>query len=72
MNPLQTILAVLIATGIPAVFLLIIYTLDLYASRTFRLVLLCFGWGAIGAFGLAYVTNSSSNSAIARERSLPT
>jgi len=58
MNPLQTVLAVLIAAGIPAVFLLIIYTLDLYASRTFRLVLVCFGWGALGAFGLAYAANT--------------
>jgi RsiW-degrading membrane proteinase PrsW (M82 family) len=57
MNPLQTLLAALIAVGIPGVFLLIIYTLDLYASRTFRLVMLCFGWGAIGGLGLAYGFN---------------
>ncbi|MEA3396621.1 MAG: PrsW family glutamic-type intramembrane protease [Chloroflexota bacterium] len=58
MNPLQTVLAVLIAAGAPAAFLLIIYTLDLYASRTFRLVVLCFGWGAVGAFGLSYLLNT--------------
>ncbi len=58
MNPLQTVLAVLIAAGTPAAFLLIIYTLDLYASRTFRLVVLCFGWGAVGAFGLSYLLNT--------------
>ena len=34
----MTVIAVLIAVGIPAVFLFVIYTLDLYASRTFRLV----------------------------------
>ena len=55
---IQTILAVVIAAGIPALFLLLIYTLDLYASRAFRLVVLCFGWGAVGAFGLAYLTNT--------------
>ncbi len=58
MNLLQTVLAVLIAAGTPAAFLLLIYTLDLYASRTFRLVVLCFGWGAVGAFGLSYLLNT--------------
>ncbi len=58
MSLLQTVLAVLIAAGAPAALLLIIYTLDLYASRTFRLVMLCFGWGAVGAFGLSYLLNT--------------
>jgi RsiW-degrading membrane proteinase PrsW (M82 family) len=55
---IQIILALAIAAGIPALFLLLIYTLDLYASRAFRLVVLCFGWGAVGAFGLAYLINT--------------
>jgi RsiW-degrading membrane proteinase PrsW (M82 family) len=55
---IQTVLAVVIAAGIPALFLLLIYTLDLYASRAFRLVVLCFGWGALGAFGLSYLINT--------------
>ena len=54
----QIALAVLIAFGIPSVFLLVIYTLDLYASRTFRLVMLCFGWGAVGGLGLSYLFNT--------------
>lgn len=58
MTPLQVFLAGLIAIGIPGIFLLIIYTLDLYASRTFRLVLICFLWGAIGGLGLAYLFNT--------------
>ncbi|MGC9395834.1 MAG: PrsW family glutamic-type intramembrane protease [Anaerolineae bacterium] len=53
MNPL----AILLAAGIPAIFLLIIYTQDLYASRTFRLVLLCFAWGALGGVGLSFLFN---------------
>jgi RsiW-degrading membrane proteinase PrsW (M82 family) len=57
-TPLQTVLASVFAVAIPAVFLLIIYTLDLYASRTFRLVMLCFAWGGIGGVGLAYVFNT--------------
>jgi len=52
------VLAAPIAIGVPAAFLFLIYTLDLYASRTFRLVVLCFGWGAVGAFGLSYLINS--------------
>lgn len=55
---IQTVLATLIAIGIPALFLLLIYTLDLYASRTFGLVMLCFGWGAVGAFSMAYGINT--------------
>ena len=54
MNPL----ALLLAAGIPAIFLLIIYTQDLYASRTFRLVLLCFAWGALGGVGLSFLFNT--------------
>jgi RsiW-degrading membrane proteinase PrsW (M82 family) len=57
-NPLQIVLASVFAVAIPAVFLLIIYTLDLYASRTFRLVMLCFAWGGIGGVGLAYLFNT--------------
>jgi RsiW-degrading membrane proteinase PrsW (M82 family) len=57
-SPLQIVLASAFAIAIPAVFLLIIYTLDLYASRTFRLVMLCFAWGGIGGVGLAYMFNT--------------
>ena len=58
MNPVQTVIALLIATGIPIIFLVVIYTLDLYASRAFRLVLICFAWGGLGGLGLSYVFNS--------------
>jgi RsiW-degrading membrane proteinase PrsW (M82 family) len=55
---IDTIVPILISIGIPAVFLLLIYTLDLYASRTFMLVLLCFAWGAIGGLGLSFAFNT--------------
>ncbi len=58
MNSLQIVLAVVIAFGIPSMFLLVIYALDLYASRTFRLVMLCFGWGGVGGLGLSYLFNT--------------
>lgn len=54
----QSILAALIAVGIPIVFLVIIYMLDLYASRTFALVLICALWGALGGLGLSFLFNT--------------
>lgn len=57
-SSLLVVLAVLFAVGVPAIFLLVIYTLDMYASRTFQLVLLCFAWGAVGGVGLAYLFNT--------------
>ncbi len=54
----MNVLAILLAAGIPTIFLLIIYTQDLYASRTFRLVLLCFAWGALGGVGLSFLFNT--------------
>ncbi len=51
-------MATLIAIGIPLLFLLLIYVLDLYASSTFRLVIVCFAWGAIGGAGLSYLVNT--------------
>lgn len=58
MNALETVLAALLAIGIPLLFLILIYTLDLYAFSTFRLVLRCFAWGGLGGIGLAYLINS--------------
>jgi RsiW-degrading membrane proteinase PrsW (M82 family)/rRNA-processing protein FCF1 len=52
------VMALLIAVGVPGAFLLAIYRLDLYASRTFKLVLLSFGWGAVGSVTLAYLINT--------------
>ena len=52
----MNIVALVIATAIPLIFLYVIYALDLYKVGTFRFVLLCSVWGAI-AFGLAYYWN---------------
>jgi RsiW-degrading membrane proteinase PrsW (M82 family) len=51
------VIAALIAVGIPLIFLIVIYTMDLYASRSFKLVVLCFFWGALGAYGIAAAVN---------------
>lgn len=52
------IVALAIATIVPLVFLYVIYTLDLYGTGSFRLIMACFVWGGV-AFGLAYVINSA-------------
>ena len=50
------IIAILVASAIPLVFLFVIYGLDLYKTGEFRSVILCFIWGGI-AFGGAYYIN---------------
>jgi len=65
-SPFNTALAMIISIGPPAVFLVLIYTLDLYASRTFKLVLGCSIWGASGAFGLALLVNTYLSPHLAR------
>lgn len=49
-------IALLIATAFPLIFLTIIYTQDLYKTRAFSTVLLCFVWG-VASFGAAWVSN---------------
>ncbi|HEX2988481.1 MAG TPA: PrsW family intramembrane metalloprotease [Chloroflexota bacterium] len=51
------ILAVVAAVAIPLVFLYLVRWLDLYASGSFRLVVLCLVWGCV-AFALAYNINT--------------
>lgn len=48
--------ALLIATIIPFIVLMVIRALDLYQTGGFRSVALCFVWGGV-AYGLAYVAN---------------
>ena len=50
------IIALIVATLVPLIFLYIIYTLDLYKVGAFRYVLMCFVSGGI-AFALASVIN---------------
>lgn len=67
---INTIIALLISAGIPALFLILIYTLDFYASRTFRLVLISSAWGAIGGFTLSLLTNTFVAPHLARRLTL--
>jgi len=51
------LLAALVAVIIPLIFLLLVRRLDLYASGSFRAVLICMGWGIV-AFLAAYQVNN--------------
>ena len=58
MESVQIWLAVSISVILPGLCLIIIYSLDLYSSSSFRFVLLSFGWGGVGGLGLAYLLNT--------------
>ncbi len=53
-----TILAYLISIAIPLSASYVIVLLDLFGTGKRSTILTCLGWGAIGAFGLAYFANS--------------
>lgn len=57
------IIPVIVAIVIPIGFLYLVRWLDLYASGSFKTVLLCFGWGLV-AFFLALQINSGALSII--------
>lgn len=52
----MSVIALILATAIPLVFLYVIYTLDLYKTGTFRYVAMCFISGGL-AFAAAYFIN---------------
>lgn len=54
---LVRIIAYLIAVGIPALSVYIIFTQDLFGTGKRTTVLACLVWGVFGAFGLAYAFN---------------
>lgn len=57
MSP-ATLIAFLIAIAIPIAAVYVIFALDLFGTGKRSTILLCLGWGAVGAFGLAYLLNS--------------
>lgn len=52
----STLIAHVIAIAIPALTIYLFYAFDLYGTGRISTVLLSFGWGAIGAFGIANLT----------------
>jgi RsiW-degrading membrane proteinase PrsW (M82 family)/CRP-like cAMP-binding protein len=53
----STLIAYVIAAAIPAFAVYLIQALDLFQTAKFKTLLICVLWGAIGAFGLAYIIN---------------
>lgn len=53
------LLAAGIGVAVPLIFLYLIYTLDLYASGSFYVIISCFLWG-IGSFFVAYQLNTAA------------
>jgi RsiW-degrading membrane proteinase PrsW (M82 family) len=50
------IIALIVATAIPLIFLYILYSLDLYKTGAFGYIVLCFLWGGLAFLG-AYLIN---------------
>src|SRR5258708_35168719 len=53
------IISYIIAIAVPAFAIYMFFALDLYGTGKGSTVLIALVWGAIGAFGLAYVINSA-------------
>ncbi len=54
-----TLIAYLIAIAIPAFTVYLFIALDVFGTGKMSTILLCLGWGAIGAFFLAYTINNA-------------
>jgi RsiW-degrading membrane proteinase PrsW (M82 family)/CRP-like cAMP-binding protein len=52
------LLAYVLAVAIPVFYIYIIFTLDFFGTTKRSIILFSALWGAIGAFGLAYIVNS--------------
>lgn len=53
------LIAYIIAIGIPVLAIYMIDAFDLFGTGKISTVLMCIGWGAVGAFGAAYYINTS-------------
>lgn len=60
----SNLIAYLIAIAIPAFSIYLIFALDLFGTGRKSTIFACLGWGAIGAFGLTYLINTSVNNAL--------
>jgi RsiW-degrading membrane proteinase PrsW (M82 family)/CRP-like cAMP-binding protein len=54
-----TIIAYIIAIGIPIFTVYLFIALDVFGTGKISTILWCMGWGAAGAFGLAYMLNTA-------------
>ncbi len=62
-----TIIAYLLTVAIPALSVYLIFALDLFGTGKRSTVLTSVAWGAVGAFGLAWVINNASIEAFGYE-----
>lgn len=67
---LPTLIAYLIALAIPLAALYIIRTLDLFGTTRLGTLILCMVWGAVGAFGLAYLINTTTLTVLVQQADL--
>lgn len=56
---ISTFVAFLVAIAIPVGAVYLIFTLDLFGTGKRSTILISLGWGAVGAFTLAYILNST-------------
>src|SRR5579864_2849687 len=64
---ISTLVAFLVAIAIPIGAVYLIFTLDLFGTGKRSTILISLGWGALGAFTLAYILNSTILSYISYE-----
>ena len=57
MDPV-TIVAYIIAIALPFLAVYLIWALDVFGTGKLSTILLCLGWGALGAYSLAYAINN--------------
>ncbi|MHB8626920.1 MAG: PrsW family glutamic-type intramembrane protease [Aggregatilineales bacterium] len=56
---ISTIIAFLVAIAIPVGAVYLIFTLDLFGTGKHSTIFISLGWGAVGAFTLAYILNET-------------
>lgn len=57
---LSSAVAMIVALAVPLASLYIIRTLDLFGTTRLRTLFICIAWGAVGAFGGAYLINNAT------------
>jgi RsiW-degrading membrane proteinase PrsW (M82 family) len=67
MSLFSILISLLVAVGIPLIFLVLLYSFDLYGNRNIRLVLIAFLWGGIIGLGVAYLINTGITVPLLRE-----
>jgi CRP-like cAMP-binding protein/RsiW-degrading membrane proteinase PrsW (M82 family) len=67
LNVVSLSIAYIIAIAVPAFSIYVIYALDFFGTGKRNIILTCAVWGAIGAFGIAFVANTAMQNAFSLE-----